>query len=75
VLIPLYFLRVSGVVVSVAAAKRDSLSFPRSIVDRCTAGCSRQSSIGDICSANAFVVGVSLCCGINIWFCINMLCR
>ena len=70
-----YSLRVLGVGVSVAVAKRDSLSFPRSIVDRCTAGCSRRAFVGDICSANACVVGVSICCGINIWFCINILCR
>jgi hypothetical protein len=70
-----YFLRVSGVGVSVAAAKRDSLSFSRSTVDRCTAGCSRRASSGEICSANVYVVGVSICCDISIWCIINMLCR
>ena len=74
-IINLYFMRVSRVGVNVAAAKRDSISYPRSTVDRCTAGCSRQAYVGDICSANASTVGVSLCYGINTWFCINMLCR
>ncbi len=74
-IIALDYLRVSGVNVNVTAAKRDSLSLPRSTVDRCTAGCSRRASVGDICSANASVVGVSICCGINMWFCINMMCR
>ena len=74
-LITLYFLRVSGVGVNVAAAKRDLLSFPRCNVDRCTADCSRRASDDDICSANAYAVGVSFCSGINIWFYINMLCR
>jgi hypothetical protein len=73
VIITSYFLRVSGVGVSVAAAKRDSLSFPRSTVDRCTAGCSRRASSGDISSANVFSLEyqyvviltygfVSICC-------------
>jgi len=59
-----------------AAAKRDLLSFPRSIVDRCTAGCShRRAFVGGICSANASVAGVSICYDINIWVCVNMMCR
>ena len=65
-IITLYFLRVSGVGIDVAAAKRDSLNFTRSTVDWCTAGCTRRAFVGDICSANAYVVGVSICCGINI---------
>ncbi len=67
-IITLYFLRVSGVSVNVTADKRDSLNLPRSTIDRCTAGCSRRASVGDICSTNASVVRVSICCGINIWF-------
>ncbi len=74
-IITLYFLRVSGMGFNVAAAKRDSPSFPRSTVDWCTAGCSRRASVADICYAIAFVVGVSICRGINIWFCNNILCR